>query len=51
MKRLILQLKPEDHEWLKSHATSKNVSMSQVVRDLIATAREKDERKKSPRQY
>jgi hypothetical protein len=51
MKRMIVQLKDDDQEWLKSYAKSRGVSMAKVMRDLVSTQREKHERKQEPKQY
>jgi hypothetical protein len=51
MKRFIAQIDENDYEWLKKYAASRNSSVSKIVRDLITACKDKDDRKKSPKQY
>jgi hypothetical protein len=51
MKRLLVQIKEDDYDWLKKQANEKGSSMSKMIRDLVTLSRDKNERKQSPKQY
>ncbi len=42
MKQTNLQIEEDQHDWLRKQAFEKNISLAQVVRDIIAEAMRKE---------
>ncbi len=50
-KKFLLNLTPEEHEWVKQRSKTLGVSMGQIIRQIIDEEKIRDEEARRPAQY
>lgn len=46
LKRTIVSLSPEQHEWLRTRSFHERISMAEIIRRLIEEAQKREEQKR-----